>query len=166
MFLLILHCSVLSPFGVKTSYLHFHTFIPIIFLRSFAQAYSNHIDVYLLFHVISLHFFVFSPLCVHIIVCTRLFFISFHPISMSTFFHDIAFFCIVSNLSYPRLYTLIRIIFTFTYFVPRYITAFLRFLTPLRSYTCLHTLILHFYFHVYVLCIVSPVFYVFTHILV
>ena len=71
----------------------------------------------------------------------------------------IGFICIVSYLSYPRFHTLVRIVFTITCCVPRYFTAFLRFLTPLRSYSRLHTLILHFYFHVNVLIRFSALFH-------
>ena len=61
------------------------------------------------FHVISLHFFAFSPLSVHILVCTRLFFIS---ISMSTFLRFSALFHLFST--YILVFTRVSIFLFFT----------------------------------------------------
>ena len=155
------HC-ISTFFCVHISYLRLHTLIRIIFKSTcrvsrhftafirFSPLLCVHIS-YLRLDTLIVIIFVPRHFYVHIYVCTRLFesFLRlpalFHVISPH--FYVCSVLCVLT--SYLRLHTLIRIIFTSTYRVPRHFTAFLYtfFCSTLRSYSN------HFY--VYLLCFTS-----------
>ena len=133
---------VCSLFCLQTSYLRFHTLIGII----------SHVD-----HVISMNFHVFSLLFAHIhsrvhIDIRYVYVISFFSFSIRYFTAFLRFYHLY--VPYPRLHTLILIIFTFTTSFHAFLFELFWFYLHLHVFcVCKNTYSNLFHVHFYLLCV-------------